>query len=66
MAKNENNAVMTGPVQLTDEETDQVTGGVVMLNPNEHPVGGPCNARLANNGYEHSDGRGARFECVPA
>ena len=56
-------------VELSDAELDLVTGGcvcvegVTLLNPVEHPVGGPCNARTENNGFYQSDGRGAYFQC---
>jgi hypothetical protein len=52
--------------QMTDAEMDKVTAGAGLLltvdaSGIERVVGGPENPRLENNGFYHSDGRGAHF-----
>ncbi len=69
----QNKVSTAAATQMTDAEMDTVTAGVAgyqeMCNHNGHchlvGGGGQSWHRNANNGYIHSNGRGAHFIAVP-
>jgi hypothetical protein len=64
-----------GPKAMNDSDLDKVTAGtageqeICVFRGTDHLVGGNLdsqgiNHRSANNGFVHSDGRGAHFEAI--